>query len=84
MKREAPVVLQLAPGDVDSLEFLHSQVAGKVPEEPEAPVGDAGAADNPRRILLSLGSFQAQAKCRKFAQASAASGSTASELGGSH
>jgi len=81
MQRETPMVLQLAPGDVESLEILLAQVAGKIRGEPGGRVGDSGASDNPRRILLALEHFQAQVMAWKSAQAS--QGALSAESGGS-
>lgn len=84
MKRETPMVLQLAPGDVESLEFLLAQAASQVRRQPGVRVGDAGAAENPRRILLALEHFQAQVNAWKSAQASKGAVSTVTDGGGSH
>lgn len=78
------MVLQLAPGDVESLEFLLAQVASQVRGQPGVRVGDAGAAENPRRILLALEHFQAQVKAWKSAQASKGAVLTATDGGGGH
>lgn len=78
------MVFQLAPGDVESLEYFLAQVASQVRGQLGVRVGDAGAAENPRRILLALEHFQAQVNAWKSAQASKGTVLAVSDGGGSH